>query len=220
MIQQLTECRIVCVAAIDHVAAAVPVAQALYAGGLRAIEIVFRAPEAARCITAIREALPRLIVGAGTVLSPAQMEQAKAAGAQFAMAPGLNESVLAAARQCGMPFFPGVMTPSEIERALNLGCATLKFFPAEAAGGPAMIKALAAPYAHAGLKFIPTGGIGIGNLASYLSQPIVTAVGGSWMVERKLIHAKDWQKITSLAAEAAQLATKMPQPSAEIPLTS
>jgi 2-dehydro-3-deoxyphosphogluconate aldolase / (4S)-4-hydroxy-2-oxoglutarate aldolase len=220
MLQKLAESHIVCVSAIDHAAAAVPLAQALFAGGLKTIEVTFRTPEAARCIAAIRAAMPGMLVGAGTVLTPEQVAQAKAAGAQFAMAPGLNESVLAAAQRCAMPFIPGVMTPSEIERALQLGCTAMKFFPAEMAGGIGMIKALAGPYAHLGLKLIPTGGISAGNLADYLAQPLVIAVGGSWMVERKLIHANDWPKITSLAAEAARIAAKSPVPGTAAHLTS
>jgi len=214
MMHQLIPCRLVSVAVIDHVATAVPVAKALFDGGLNVIEVTFRTPEAAQCIAAIREAMPQMIVGAGTVLTPDQVEQAKKAGAQFAVAPGLNGTVVAAAQHCDLPFFPGVMTPSDIERALHLGCTTVKFFPAEAAGGAAMLKALSAPYAHTGLKCIPTGGINLGNLADYLALPIVVAVGGSWMVERKLIHANDWAKITSLTAEAIRLIANLPAPAA------
>jgi 2-dehydro-3-deoxyphosphogluconate aldolase/(4S)-4-hydroxy-2-oxoglutarate aldolase len=214
MMQPLISCRLVSVAVIDHAAAAVPVAKALFDGGLNVIEVTFRTPEAAQCIAAIREAMPQMIVGAGTVLNS---DQAKKAGAQFAVAPGLNGTVVAAAQHCGLPFFPGVMTPSDIERALHLGCSTVKFFPAEAAGGAAMLKALAAPYAHTGLKCIPTGGININNLADYLALPMVAAVGGSWMVERKLIHANDWAKITSLTAEAMRLIASLPAPAASNP---
>jgi 2-dehydro-3-deoxyphosphogluconate aldolase / (4S)-4-hydroxy-2-oxoglutarate aldolase len=217
MMQPLISCRLVSVAVIDHAAAAVPVAKALFDGGLNVIEVTFRTAEAAQCIAAIRQAMPQMIVGAGTVLTSEQVEQAKKAGAQFAVAPGLNGTVVAAAQHCGLPFFPGVMTPSDIERALHLGCLTVKFFPAEAAGGAAMLKALAAPYAHTGLKCIPTGGINVNNLAEYLALPIVAAVGGSWMVERKLIHANDWPRITSLTAEAMRLIATLPPPTASNP---
>lgn len=206
LMKQILERRLVSVAILERTADALPLARALLAGGLDIIEVTFRTAEAARCIAAIREALPAMLVGAGTVLSPEQARQAAAAGAQFAVAPGLNEAVVEAAGQCGLPFYPGVMTPSEVERALGLRCPMAKFFPAEAAGGVAMLKALAGPYAHTGLKFIPTGGISLANLASYLALPIVAAAGGSWMVERKLVADQNWPKITALTAEAMQVA--------------
>ena len=204
--KQILERRLVSVAVVDRVQDAVPLAEALRAGGLDIIEVTFRTPEAARCIAAIRKALPGMLVGAGTVLTPDQARQAVQAGAQFAVAPGLNEAVVEAARQAGLPFYPGVMTPSEIERALGLGCVMAKYFPAEAAGGAPMLKALAGPYAHTGLKFIPTGGISLANMGAYLAVPAVAAVGGSWMVDRKLVAAQDWARITALTAEAVQAA--------------
>ena len=144
----------------------------------------------------------RISIGAGTLLSAEQVKQAVDAGAQFGVSPGLYESVLAEAVKRQMPFFPGVMTPTEVGRALELGCKRLKFFPAETAGGVKMLKALAGPFAHTGVKFIPTGGINAASLADYLAVPQVAAVGGSWMAERKLIAEKAWSKITALAAEA------------------
>jgi len=117
----------------------------------------------------------------------------------------MNETVLAAANKNQMPFFPGVMTPTEIDRALNLGCRYLKFFPAEPAGGTAMLKALIAPFAHTGVKFLPTGGINSASLANYLALPQVAAVGGSWMAEKKLVTEKNWNKITALTAEALKI---------------
>ena len=204
--KQILERRLVSVAVVDRVADAVPLAQALLAGGLEVIEITFRTAEAAQSIASIRQALPAMLVGAGTVLTGEQVRQAATAGAQFAVAPGLNQTVVRAAQQCGLPFFPGVMTPSDVEQALGLGCTLAKFFPAEAAGGVSMLKALAGPYAYTGLRFIPTGGINLGNLPSYLALPIVAAVGGSWMVERKLVAEKNWAAITALTAEAVKVA--------------
>ncbi len=205
MIQQLAKCRLICVTTASQPAAAVQAARALYAGGLKAIEIALRTKEAVDCLAAVRAEVPEMLVGAGTVLTLEQLEQTRAAGAQFAMAPGLNETIVKAAQAAGLPFFPGVMTPSEIERALQLGCRAAKFFPAEAAGGISMLRALAGPYAHTGLRLIPTGGIYASNLADYLEFEMVAAVGGSWMVDPKLMQANDWPKIAKLAAEAARL---------------
>ena len=198
--------RIVPAAMVDDPDTAVRLADAVLAGGLNLIEITLRTPSAVQCIAAIRKALPSLCVGAGTVLQPEQVQRAVDAGAQFGIAPGVNEAVLDRARELGLPFVPGVMTPSEIEQALALGCKILKFFPAEAAGGRAMLRALAGPFAHTGVKFIPTGGIGPANLVEYLALPVVAAVGGSWLVETQLIAEKNWGKITALTAEALALA--------------
>lgn len=206
MMQKLTDRRIVSIAVLDRAANAPLLAQALIAGGLDVIEVTFRTPEAAASIAAIRAAFPDALVGAGTVLTAEQARAAKAAGAQFAVAPGLNETVVRAAQACGLPFFPGVATPSDVEKAMELGCRYLKFFPAEAAGGVPMLQALAGPYAHTGVKFIPTGGIGLKNMASYLALPIVVAVGGSWMAERKLVNEGNWSAITALTAEAVKAA--------------
>lgn len=206
MIQRISASRIVSIAVIDKAENAPLLAKALIEGGLDVIEVTFRTSEAAASIAAIRAAFPDALVGAGTVLTAEQARQAKAAGAQFAVAPGLNETVVRAAQDCGLPFFPGVATPSEIEKAMELGCRCLKFFPAEAAGGVPMLRAFAGPYAHTGVKFIPTGGIGLKNLASYLALPIVAAIGGSWMAERKLVNEANWPAISALTAEAVKAA--------------
>ena len=198
--------RLICVAVIEKPDDALPLAEALLAGGLTVIEVTFRTAAAAECISRIRKGLSSMIVGAGTVLSPDQLRQAADAGAQFGVSPGLNEAVLGAAADRGLPFFPGVVTPTEVDRALNLNCRYLKFFPAEAAGGAGMLKALAAPFAHTGVKFIPTGGITAANLRDYLALPQVAAVGGSWMADRKLVAEHAWPKITALSAEAMKLA--------------
>ncbi len=197
--------RLICVAVIDHADDAVPLAEALLAGGLNCIEVTFRTAGAAEAIKRIRTALPSAIVGAGTLLTPYQVQQAVDAGAQFGVSPGLNEAVISAAAMSDMPLFPGIMTPTEVDRALNLKCRHLKFFPAEAAGGVAMLKALAGPFGHTGVKFVPTGGITAATLSSYLAVPQVAAVGGSWMAERKLVAEKAWIKITSLTAEAMKV---------------
>ena len=197
--------KIVPVVVIDDVGQAVPLAEALQAGGLDIIEITLRTPAAERAIETISKKFPNMLVGAGTILEEAQVPRVLAAGAQFGVAPGLNEAVVRKAQACGLPFVPGVMTPSEVERALALGCKILKFFPADAAGGVKMLKSIAAPYAHTGVKFIPLGGLNATNAAEYLSVPSVIALGGSWIVERKLIAEKNWTTITKLTREALSL---------------
>ena len=196
---------LICVAVIDKADDAVPLAEALLAGGLNVMEVTFRTAGAADSIARIRRSVPQISIGAGTLLSAEQVKQAAGAGAQFGVSPGLNESVLAEADKNQMPFFPGIMTPTEVGRALDLGCKRLKFFPAETAGGVKMLKALAGPFAHTGVKFVPTGGINAASLADYLAVPQVAAVGGSWMAERKLNAEKAWSKITALTAEALKV---------------
>ncbi len=199
--------RLICVAVIDQADDAVPLAEALLAGGLKVMEVTFRTAGAADSIARIRGSVSQIAIGAGTLLSAEQVKQAADAGAQFGVSPGLNEAVLAEADKRQMPFFPGVMTPTEVDHALNLGCKRLKFFPAETAGGVKMLKALAGTFAHTGVKFIPTGGINAASLADYLAVPQVAAVGGSWMAERKLVAAGAWLKVTALAAEALKVAS-------------
>jgi len=204
-VEPFLEQRLLCITTIDRVEDAVPLAEALLAGGLRVMEITFRTAAAAESIRRIRQGLPEMAMGAGTLLSPDQVQEAIDVGAQFGVSPGLNESVLRTARDRNLPFFPGVMTPTEIDRALSLGWKHLKFFPAEPAGGAAMLKALAGPFAHTGVKFIPTGSINAAKLPDYLAIPQVAAVAGSWMGERKLVAEKAWSKITALTAEALKV---------------
>jgi len=199
--------RLVCVAVIDKVDDAVPLAEALIAGGLNCIEVTFRTASAAESIARIRKALPNAIVGAGTLLTADNVKAAVDAGAQFGVSPGLSEAVSKAAHDAKLPLFPGVITPSEIMRALDLGWKHLKFFPAETFGGVNALKALAGPFGHTGVKFIPTGGITATTLPNYLAIPQVAAVGGSWMAEKKLIAEKNWAKITTLTAEAMKISS-------------
>ncbi len=198
--------RIVPVAVLERVEHAVPVARALLEGGLSTLELTLRTPAALDCFRAIRTEVPELKVGAGTVLSPEQVRQVVDAGAYFAVAPGFNRRVVEAARALGLPFYPGVRPPSDVESALELGCTLQKFFPASVAGGLDMIKALAGPYAHTGLKLIPLGGITAGNMKQYLDHPLVAAVGGSWLVDKKLVATGDWAGITALVREAVAIA--------------
>lgn len=206
MIERLLAKRIVPVVVLDSVEAAEPLAEALLAGGLDIMEITFRTAAAEESIRRIARRYPEILLGAGTLLDPDQVRRARDAGAVFGLAPGLNPQTLAAAKDAGLAFAPGVMTPSEVEQALGHGCKLLKFFPAEAAGGVSMLQSLAGPYGHTGVKFIPTGGISPGNLASYLRVPVVAAVGGSWMVSKALVNEGKWAEITRLTRESIEAA--------------
>jgi len=204
-IDSLLQQRLVCVAVIEKADDAVPLTEALLAGGLNCIEVTFRTAGAAESIARIRKALPNAIVGAGTLLTADQVKQAVDAGAQFGVSPGLSETVSKAAHENKFPLFPGVITPGEIIRALELGWKHLKFFPSETFGGVNALKALIGPFGHTGVKFIPTGGITAATLPNYLAIPQVAAVGGSWMAEKKLVVEKDWAKISALTAEAMKV---------------
>jgi 2-dehydro-3-deoxyphosphogluconate aldolase/(4S)-4-hydroxy-2-oxoglutarate aldolase len=179
---------------------AVPLAQALLAGGLPCAEITFRTAAAAKSIELIRQHVPDLLVGAGTVLSTEQADIALSNGAEFIVAPGTNPAVVAHCVKRGVPIYPGVCTPSEIEMALSHGAEVLKFFPAEPAGGVNFLKAVCAPYHH--VRFMPTGGIDLNNLGNYLAIKQVVACGGSWMVKTELIKAGAFEQIEQLAHEA------------------
>ena len=201
-LEKIEACGIVAVLVVDRVADAVHVADALDGAGIGVIELTLRTPSALESLSAIKRAHPHLLVGAGTVLAPAQVAQVLNAGADFAVAPGCNPRVLAKAAESGLPFAPGIATPSDIEAALEHGCNLLKFFPAEPSGGLAYLKTMAAPYAHLGLRFIPLGGITEATAGRYLSEPAVAALGGSWIAPRELIEARDWGAIGQRAASA------------------
>ncbi len=202
VLERIAMRRIVPVVVLDQEEQAEPLAEAFLRAGLDIMEITFRTQAAPAAIRRVAGRFSEMLVGAGTLLTPDHVRGTVDAGARFAVAPGLNENVVSAAREAGVEMMPGVMTPSEIERALGMGCRTLKFFPAEQAGGVAMIRALEGPYLSSGIRFIPTGGINPGNMRSYLERPSVVAVGGSWMAERKLIAAADWLQIEQLARDA------------------
>ena len=204
--EKLAACRVIPVVAIDSVDSAVGLADALIAGGLPVAEITFRTAAAADVIALLSRERPQLLVGAGTVLTPENARKAKACGAAFAVAPGFNPNVVRAAQECGLPFAPGVMTPTDLEGALELGVRVMKFFPAGAAGGLKMLKSIAAPYAHLGIRFIPTGGVSTDNLQTYLAEPMVLAAGGTWLAKKDAIAAGDWATITTACAEACRLA--------------
>lgn len=189
----LQRLRVVPVIVIDDAAAALPLADALAAGGLPCAEITFRTPAAAEALQRIAAERPGLLVGAGTVLSPQQAAEARQAGARFVVSPGFNPRVVEYCRAHEMPVYPGVCTPTEIEAALEQGLSVLKFFPAEPMGGVAFLKAIAAPYPA--VRFMPTGGINAANLGSYLAFSRVLACGGSWMAPAEWIRARQFERI-------------------------
>jgi 2-dehydro-3-deoxyphosphogluconate aldolase/(4S)-4-hydroxy-2-oxoglutarate aldolase len=193
---------VIAVLTVDRVAHAVPLARALVDGGIGILELTMRTPVAVEAVGEIQRHVPEAVVGIGTIISSAQATEAAAAGAVFGVAPGLNPQVVRAARDRDLPFIPGVVTPSEVERAVDLGCRVLKFFPAEASGGLKYLKSMATPYDHLDLRYVPLGGINAGNLRDYLEDPRILAVGGSWIATRKLIAAEDWATITANAREA------------------
>ena len=205
-LERIQTARIMPVVILNDAAHAEPLAQALLDGGLAVMEVTFRTAAAADATGRIAAGFPQMLLGAGTLLEPDQVRQARDAGAVFGVAPGLREKVVEAAASAGLFFAPGVMTPSDVEHGLSLGCKLQKFFPAAAAGGAAMLKALAGPYTHTGVKFLPTGGIDESTMGQYLKLPVVAAVGGSWMVDPKLIAAGEWTRITELTRHAVAAA--------------
>ncbi|AKZ55422.1 multifunctional 2-keto-3-deoxygluconate 6-phosphate aldolase and 2-keto-4-hydroxyglutarate aldolase and oxaloacetate decarboxylase [Streptomyces ambofaciens ATCC 23877] len=194
---------VVPVVVIDDLADAVPLARALVAGGLPAIEVTLRTPVAVDAIRAIAADVPGAVVGAGTVITPEQVDEVVAAGARFLVSPGWTDTLLDAMRGSGVPFLPGVSTTSEVVALLERGVREMKFFPAEAAGGTAYLKALAAPLPQA--RFCPTGGVGPGSAPEYLALPNVGCVGGSWMLPKDAVAGRDWARVERLAREAAAL---------------
>ncbi|WP_414604164.1 bifunctional 4-hydroxy-2-oxoglutarate aldolase/2-dehydro-3-deoxy-phosphogluconate aldolase [Stenotrophomonas sp. FR012] len=183
---------------------AVQVAQALFRGGLPVIEVTLRTPQAMDAIRAMREAVPDAVVGAGTVLTPAQMQAARVAGARFAVSPGATPALYAAARDADLPYLPGVATGSELILGLEHGLDTFKFFPAVQAGGAALLSAWHGPFAD--VRFCPTGGISVQTAPQFLHLPNVLCVGGSWLTTPALLQTRDWDAIERLAREAAVLA--------------
>jgi 2-dehydro-3-deoxyphosphogluconate aldolase/(4S)-4-hydroxy-2-oxoglutarate aldolase len=196
---------IVAVLVIDKEEDGPPLARALLAGGVDVMELTLRTPAALGALRRIRAEVPEMLAGAGTVLTPAQVEEVKNAGAEFAVSPGVNPRVLKAAKDMALPFAPGIATPTDIEMALEQGCNMLKFFPAEPSGGLAYLKAIAAPYLHLGVSFLPLGGLNEKNMSSYLADPLVAAIGGSWLAPREAVREKHWRDITALARIATTL---------------
>ncbi|MEU2896988.1 bifunctional 4-hydroxy-2-oxoglutarate aldolase/2-dehydro-3-deoxy-phosphogluconate aldolase [Streptomyces sp. NPDC001273] len=194
---------VVPVVVIEDAADAVPLARALVAGGLPAIEVTLRTPAALDAIRAIAGAVPEAVVGAGTVITPEQVGEAVAAGARFLVSPGWTDVLLEAMRASGVPYLPGVSTTSEVVALLERGVREMKFFPAQAAGGTAYLRSLAGPLPQA--RFCPTGGVGPDTAPDYLALPNVSCVGGSWMLPADAVAARDWARIEGLARQASEL---------------
>ncbi|MEW1720611.1 bifunctional 4-hydroxy-2-oxoglutarate aldolase/2-dehydro-3-deoxy-phosphogluconate aldolase [Streptomyces sp. NPDC093109] len=194
---------VVPVVVLDDAADAVPLARALVAGGLPAIEVTLRTAAALEAIRAIAAEVPDAVVGAGTVVTPGAVADSVAAGARFLVSPGWTEALLTAMRDSGVPFLPGVSTVSEVVALLEHGVTEMKFFPAEAAGGPAYLKSVSGPLPQA--RFCPTGGITAEKAPAYLALPNVGCVGGTWMLPPDALAAKDWARVEALAREASAL---------------
>ena len=205
MLKRIERTRVIAVLILEDAAHAVPLAQALLAGGVDAMELTLRTDAAIDALKRIREHVPEMLAGIGTVLNVDQIDDVVAAGAHFAVSPGLNAAVVRKAQDVGLPFAPGVMTPSEIEAAIQLGCRELKFFPAEPSGGIVMLNSIRAPYAHLGIRFVPLGGVNADNMSSWVSNPGVFAVGGSWLAPQDVISDRNWDEITRRAAEARRI---------------
>jgi 2-dehydro-3-deoxyphosphogluconate aldolase/(4S)-4-hydroxy-2-oxoglutarate aldolase len=200
---RLRQLGVIPVVSLDRVESAVPLAEALLAGGLPCAEITFRTMAAEPAIRAISQSFPEILVGAGTVLNEEQVERAIAAGAKFIVSPGFSDAVVNLCRQRNLPVFPGICTPTDIMMALEAELTILKFFPADAFGGLKTLKALSAPFPN--VEFIPTGGVSATNLEDYLSFGKVLACGGSWMVKSELIAAGNFAEIKRLTEEAVAI---------------
>ena len=208
MVETLGKAGIIPVIVIEKEEQAVPLARALVKGGLPVLEVTFRTKAAPGAIAAIRREVPEAILGAGTLLTPEMVKAAKAAGAVFGVAPGFDPLIIAEAKASLLPFCPGVATASELSQALTAGCKMVKFFPAEAAGGVKMIKNLLGAFRFTGVKFMPTGGVKLANLADYLAVPEIVCCGGTWIVPKDALAKGDYATIERLAAEAVAAARK------------
>ncbi|MFC2113366.1 bifunctional 4-hydroxy-2-oxoglutarate aldolase/2-dehydro-3-deoxy-phosphogluconate aldolase [Bacteroidota bacterium] len=204
-IKKIDEAGIVAVLVIDELKHAVPLAKALLNGGVDAIELTLRTPVAMDAVRAIKKEVPEMTLGVGTVLTVDQVKAVSNLGVDFAVAPGCNPKVIAEAHKQGLSFAPGVMTPSDIEVAIEQGCRVLKYFPAETSGGMKHLINMVAPYQYLEPTFIPLGGLNIDNARSYLESPLITAIGGSWLAKRPLIQAENWDAIARNAKEIRDL---------------
>jgi 2-dehydro-3-deoxyphosphogluconate aldolase/(4S)-4-hydroxy-2-oxoglutarate aldolase len=211
LIQKIDNAGIIAVLIVDEVKHAVPLANALLAGGVDSIELTLRTPAAIEAAIAIKKEVPEINLGFGTVLTVDQVKAVVDAGADFAVSPGCNPKIIAEAYNLGLPFAPGIMTPTDIEIAVEHGCRILKFFPAETSGGMKHLESMSAPYNYLGLKFIPLGGCNLDNAPSYLQSKLITAIGGTWVAKRPLIQSEKWEVITQNAKEIRTLISKIRQ---------
>lgn len=207
--KRIGRCGLVATITLDNAANAVSLAKALLAGGMDVMELTLRTESAYDALAAIKRDVPEILAGVGTVLRIDQLEKVAEIGADFAVSPGMNPKIVEHASRIGMPFAPGICTPSDIEQAIALGCKVLKLFPAEPCGGIKYLQSMAAPYAHLGLKYIPLGGINKNNLSDYLASDMILAAGGSWIAPRAVIDACDWDTITENTKQAIELINKI-----------
>lgn len=204
IIDKVDKAGIIAMLIIDDVKHAVPVAKALLDGGINVIELTLRTPVALDAARVIKKEFPEITLGFGTVLTVGQVTAVAEAGADFAVSPGCNPKIIAAARAIGLPFSPGIMTPTDIEMAIEQGCRVIKYFPAESSGGMSHLKNIAAPFQYLGVKFIPLGGLNINNAESYLESDLISAVGGSWVAKRDLILSENWAEIKAFEENIRQ----------------
>jgi 2-dehydro-3-deoxyphosphogluconate aldolase/(4S)-4-hydroxy-2-oxoglutarate aldolase len=209
MLNELLKRPVIPVIVIDNANDAEPLAEALLKGGMDVIEVTCRTAAAPEALKRIKKAFPEMLVGAGTVVTPDQAKMCIDVGVSFGLAPGLNPETVKIFQTSETLFIPGIMTPSEIEQGLSLGCKMLKFFPAGAAGGTNLLKNMAAPYASFGVKFCPTGGISLENMNEWLALPMVSAIGGSWLATQKQIANKEWDVITAQVKAALDKAASL-----------
>lgn len=204
-VQRLKCERVFAVVTIERADEAIPLAQALIAGGIHAIELAWRTSAAEGATKAIHAAFPNMCLGAGTLLTAEQVDRAQAAGATFGVSPGFSVITVQAAKRAKFPFAPGVQTASDLQGAIEQGCRMLKYFPAVTAGGLEHLSAISGPFAHLGLQFLPLGGVTERNAAEYLAHPSVAAIGGSWIVPGALIRNAAWREIKQRASSARRL---------------
>ena len=209
IVETLGKAGVVPVIVIEKAEQAVPLARALVKGGLPVLEVTFRTKAAPAAIAAIRREVPEAVVGAGTVLTVEMLREAKASGAVFGVAPGFDPAIIAEAKAQAFPFCPGIATASELSQALSAGCGMVKFFPAEAVGGVKMVKNLLGAFRFTGVRFMPTGGVNLSNVADYLAVPEIVCCGGTWIVPKDALAAGDWAAIEKLASDAAALVRKL-----------
>lgn len=206
--ERLFASRLVAVITVEDPADAVPLARALVDGGIRAVELAWRSAATLEALAGIRRVAPELLLGIGTLLSSEQVRQVHEVGADFGVSPGLSPAVVEASRHVGLSYAPGVQTPSDVQAAVERGCRVLKFFPAETAGGLAHLRALHAPFAHLGMRFIALGGLTVENSSAYLRESCVGAIGGSWIAPANLVRQGKWDAIRQLAAAACERAAR------------
>jgi len=204
IIEQMEKVGVVAGFSVEKLEHAVPIAEALLAGGLNVIELTLRTPAALDALQAICEDVPEIVAGVGTILTPEQARQVKEAGATFGVSPGMNPEIIKACKDLELPFAPGIVSPSDLEAAISLGCRFVKFFPAEAAGGKGYLRSMSTPYDHLNVRYFPLGGINVDNMTHYLDEPNVPTVGGSWIVKKDLVEKEDWAGIRSRAQEVRQ----------------